>query len=364
MWYSMEEAAVNRGTGCGSGIRRHGECMRTPKMQMKSKRGDFMVIRQHMQFLSNDSITLVHAVKWVPEGEVKAVLQISHGMCEFVERYDEFAVFLAERGVLVVGNDHLGHGESIRSKEEYGYFAEENGNSTLIKDLHRLRKMVQEDYPHAPYFLLGHSMGSFLARQYICCYGKGLAGAVIMGTGHHSGNIAMLGMLVCKLFARVKGWRYRSRFVDALAFGGYNRGFGKSRAGKEWLTKDENCVKTYVADERCTFRFTLNAYYNMFLGLYKLSEESYLRRMPKPLPVLFAAGGDDPVGAYGKGVMLVYARFKELGMKNVKCRLYPGDRHEILNETDREKVYRDIYTWLSECLEGTGKMNYKKQEGF
>lgn len=141
MWYSMEEAAVNRGTGCGSGIRRHGECMRTPKMQMKSKRGDFMVIRQHMQFLSNDSITLVHAVKWVPEGEVKAVLQISHGMCEFVERYDEFAVFLAERGVLVVGNDHLGHGESIRSKEEYGYFAEENGNSTLIKDLHRLRKM-------------------------------------------------------------------------------------------------------------------------------------------------------------------------------------------------------------------------------
>lgn len=310
-----------------------------------------MVIRQHIQFLSNDHITLIHAVKWMPEGEVKAILQISHGMCEFVERYDAFAEYLAGRGIMVVGNDHLGHGESIRSKKEYGYFAEENGNCTLVRDLHRLRRMVQEDYPKVPYFLLGHSMGSFLARQYICCFGKGLAGAVIMGTGNHSANTAKLGMLVCRALAKVKGWHYRSRLVDSMAFGGYNRGLKNPRTDKDWLTKDEKIVDAYLADERCTFRFTLNAYYNMFLGIYKLASENYLKKMPKNLPVLFVAGAEDPVGACGKGVMQVYARFKELGMRDVKCRLYPGDRHEILNETDREKVYSEIYTWIMECLE-------------
>lgn len=314
-----------------------------------------MVIKQHMEFLSNDHITLIHAVKWMPEGEVKAILQISHGMCEFVERYGEFAEYLADRGIMVVGNDHLGHGESVRSEKEYGYFAEENGNCTLIRDLHRLRKMIQEDYPQTPYFLLGHSMGSFLARQYICCFGKGLSGAIIMGTGYHSRNTARLGMMVCKALAKMKGWHYRSGLVDSMAFGGYNRGLKNPRTDKDWLTKDEKIVDAYLADERCAFRFTLNAYYNMFLGLYKIETESYLEKMPKKLPVLFVAGGDDPVGACGKGVLRVYGRFKELGMKNVKCRLYPGDRHEILNETDREKVYSEIYTWLSECLEA-GKL--------
>lgn len=320
-----------------------------------------MVIRQHIQFLSNDHITLIHAVKWVPEGEVKAILQISHGMCEFVERYDAFAEYLAKRGIMVVGNDHLGHGESVRSKEEYGYFAEENGNCTLIRDLHRLRRMVQENYPQVPYFLLGHSMGSFLARQYICCFGKGLAGVVIMGTGYHSARKMKLGMAVCRLLAGMKGWRCRSRLVDSLAFGGYHRGMKDSRTGKDWLTKDEKIVDDYLADERCTFRFTLNAYYNMFLGIYKLANEGYLQKMPKNLPVLFVAGEEDPVGARGKGVLKVYGQFKELGMRNVKCRLYPGDRHEILNETDREKIYGELYTWISECLEKQEEVQKKNR---
>lgn len=310
-----------------------------------------MIIKQHIQFLSNDHITLIHGVKWVPDGEIRAILQISHGMVEFVERYEDFAVYLAERGIMVVGNDHLGHGESIRSKEDYGYFAKENGNCVLVRDLHRLRKMIQEDHPKVPYFLLGHSMGSFLARQYLCCYGKGLAGAVIMGTGWQAPGVLKLGMALCKGMAKMKGWRYRSRLIDRMAFGGYNRGIRKPRTEKDWLTKDEKIVDAYLADERSGFCFTLNAYYNMFLGMYKLTNENYLSRMPKKLPVLFVAGGDDPVGSCGKGVMKVYNQFKKLDMKNVKCRLYPGDRHEILNETDREKVYTDISTWIEECLE-------------
>ena len=310
-----------------------------------------MVNKQHFEFLSNDHITLIHAVKWVPEGEVKAVLQISHGMVEFVERYDLFAQYLAERGVLVVGNDHLGHGRSIRSKEDYGYFASEHGNMVLIKDIHRLRKMMQELYPAAPYFLLGHSMGSFLTRQYICCYGRGLSGVIIMGTGYQPRAVVKTGMMLCESLAKVYGWRHRSRLVDAMAFGGYNKGMSQPRTDRDWLTKDEKIVDAYIADERCQFMFTLNAYYNMFLGLYKLTSPSYLKKMPKKLPVFFVAGADDPVGNYGKSVMKVYGEFKDLGMRDVKCRLYPGDRHEILNELDKEKVFEELYKWLSEHLE-------------
>ena len=312
---------------------------------------DFIMKKEHFTFLSNDHVTLIHGVRWVPEGEIRAILQISHGMVEFVERYDEFAAFLADQGILVTGNDHLGHGESIRTKDDYGYFAEKNGNVILIKDIHRLRRMTEEAYPSLPYFLLGHSMGSFLARQYLCGYGRGLAGAIIMGTGYHSRAEILMALMLTKGMAKVKGWRYRSRLIDILAFGGYAASQKKRRTDRDWLTKDEKIVDAYIADERCQFMFTLNAYYSMFQGLYKLTFPDYLANMPKGLPILFTSGAQDPVGQNGKGVLKVYAGLGETGMRNVDLRLYPGDRHEILNELDRRKVYEDIAGWMNKQLE-------------
>ncbi len=310
--------------------------------------------KEHFTYLSNDGKTHIHAIRWNPNGEVRAVLQISHGMVEFIDRYDEFAQFLAEQGILVTGNDHLGHGESVQSEEHYGFFAEKDGNKTLLRDIHRLRVITQKDYPEIPYFILGHSMGSFLVRQYLCLHGEGLAGAVIMGTGYQPRIMVRFGMALTTFLARIKGWNYRSRLVDGMAFGGYNRKFG-SAEGKEWLSRDAENVRRYMGEKWCSFRFTLNGYYNLFYSIYTLTFEKHLHNMPKKLPILFASGEDDPVGQFGKGVKKVEEQFRKAGMQNVSCKLYPKDRHEILNETDRTQVYEDIYDWIVRCISGCAR---------
>lgn len=305
-----------------------------------------MVKKEHFYFNSRDHRTKIHAVRWIPEGEVSAVLQISHGMVEYIERYEEFAEFIAERGILVTGSDHLGHGESIRSEEQYGYFAEFYGNGILLKDLHRLKKITKELYPNPPYYILGHSMGSFLVRQYLCKYGQGINGAVIMGTGNQPKLLIQTGIFLTSMIAGFKGWEYRSRFIDSMAFGGYNKKFRPSRTERDWLTRDELLVDNYIADKRCQFMFTLNGYYNMFVSMLKLKDDDYLNKMPRKLPVYFVAGGQDPVGNFGAGVKKVAEKFQELGMVRVECKIYPEDRHEILNELDRELVYKDLFDWI------------------
>lgn len=305
-----------------------------------------MADKEHFYYLSKDGITLIHAVKWIPQVPIRAILQIAHGMVEFVERYEEFAEIMTKQGILVAGNDHLGHGGSIRSKDHFGYFAEKNGNSVLIKDIHQLRRQLNKQYPGQPYFILGHSMGSFLTRQYLCCHGEGISGAVIMGTGYKSRAMAKIGMVFTNVLARKYGWFYRSKLVDEMAFGGYNRGFIPTRTKSDWLTRDEQIVDEYLGDERCQFLFTLNGYYNLFLSTYKLTFPDYIARMPKDLPVFFLSGEKDPVGDGTKGVLKVVNQFKKLGMRDVECIFYPEDRHEILNELDRDKVSEDILQWI------------------
>ena len=305
--------------------------------------------KEHFTYASKDGKTKIHAIRWEPGTEVKAVLQISHGMTEYIDRYDEFAAYLTERGIVVVGNDHLGHGESVQSDKHYGFFAQENGNRVLLNDIHRLHMMTAKTYSDVPYFLLGHSMGSFLARQYLCIHGEELDGAIIMGTGYQPGPVTAFGMGLCRLVAKLKGWDYRSTLIDAMAFGGYNKGFGKL-SGKEWLSRNTENVEKYMKDEWCMFRFTLNGYYNLFYSINKLSHKEYVESMPHDLPVFFVAGEEDPVGQFGKGVQKVFGQFQKLGMENISCKLYPKDRHEILNEIDRQDVYEDIYRFMTRCF--------------
>lgn len=313
-----------------------------------------MVKKGYFCYDSKDGRTKIHGVRWEPDGRPRAILQISHGMVEFVERYDGFAQFLCEQGFLVVGNDHLGHGKSIVDEEDFGYFAQENGNQVVLDDLYALTCLTKQQYGSLPYFLLGHSMGSFLARQYLCEHGEELTGAIIMGTGCQPRIAAQMGKFLTKRIAARKGWKYRSAFVDNMAFGGYNKKFEPARTSKDWLSRDEKAVDAYLADKRCSFLFTVNGYYNLFVSLEKLTRKEYLIQMPKALPVLFVAGQDDPVGNFGKGVDKVAAQFKKLGMKDVSEKLYPQARHEILQEINRQEVYEDLSRWLESRLSKTG----------
>ena len=303
-------------------------------------------MKREFRYPSRDGVTGIHADEWIPEGEVKAVLQICHGMTEYINRYDEFACFLNGYGIYVTGHDHLGHGESVQGKDDYGYFHVKKGNQYVIGDIHKLRGITMRKYPEVPYFILGHSMGSFLVRQYLTMYGNGLAGAIIMGTGHHGTLELNLGLAICRAAALVKGWKYRSRVINNLSFGGYNRSFKNDPSGATWLSANvENCER-YAADPLCSFQFTVNGYYQMFKGMKVLAKKESMERIPKKLPVLFAAGTDDPVGDFGRSVRYVYGKYRSAGMQDVKIRLYKGDRHEILNETDRQQVYSDLYRWM------------------
>lgn len=296
-------------------------------------------MKQEFYIPSTDGIHQLHCIRWMPQGETKAILQLVHGMCEHIARYDEFARFLAEKGVMVVGHSHLGHGLTAKTDSELGWFGEPDGNEYLIGDIHKLREDTQR--PGIPYFILGHSMGSFLTRQYLGVHGEGLAGTVIMGTADIPVPVLKAGQAVCRIIAAVRGWHHRSALVSAMVTDGYKRKYGLG-----WLSNNEESNRAYEADPRCGFRFTLNGFYNLFLGLDRASQTETAGQIPGNYPILFTAGAEDPVGGNGKGVEAVFRRYRNHGAA-ASIKLYPGDRHEILNEQDRLTVFEDIFHWLN-----------------
>lgn len=298
-------------------------------------------MKKEFFYPSKDGETKIHGIEWIPEGEIAAVLQICHGMVEYIDRYHEFAEFMAGNGFYVVGHDHLGHGKSVTGPEKLGYFHHPNGNACVIGDIHQLRLHTQKKYPKVPYFILGHSMGSFLVRQYLGKYGEGLSGAVIVGTGDQPDIAVNGGKVICRLLAAFKGWEYRSAFVNNLSIGNYEK-----KLGKAWISRNEDNVKAYTADSLCSFMFTLNGFYNLFDGISKMNKQEKSGNIRKELPMFFVAGEEDLVGNCGKAVKNVYHKYKSQGAKDVSIKLYPEDRHEILNENDKAVVFEDILSWI------------------
>ena len=308
-----------------------------------------MVKREEFTFDSRDGKSKIHAVRWVPEGKVICILQIVHGMAEHILRYEEVAQYFASKGILVTGEDHLGHGKSVAKDGIYGYFCEQDPATVAVRDVHRLKKMTQEDYPGIPYVILGHSMGSFMLRSYLCRYGTGIQGAMIFGTGY----MPMISNYGAKLLAKslklLVGDENVSDFLDKAAFGSYNKRIAHPKTKFDWLTSDEAAVEKYISDPLCGFKFTVNGFSTLFELMGRSHKMEALEKMPRELPVCFAAGKDDPVGCYGNGVEDVASIFKDrIGMKHVTVKIYPGCRHEVLNEKNRQQVYEDIYAWIVE----------------
>ena len=298
-----------------------------------------MGTRKEFTYPSSDGVHQVHAVLWLPEGEPKAVVQLVHGICEYALRYDPFARFLTDHGFAVTGNDHLGHGLTAKGSGEYGYF---NDWWALVRDVRELRETVGKLIPGVPYFMLGHSMGSFVTRTYLIDYPGTLTGAILSGTGQEPALTVAAG----KLLTGIGDPHKVNKLFYKLSIGAYNKQFAPARTGADWICRDPAVVDAYLADPLCNFQTTAGMNHAMMTGLQYVAKMENLKRMDGEMPVYFFAGDSDPVGASGKGVEKVARWFREAGVKDVTVKLYPGGRHEMLNETNKEEVYADTLAWL------------------
>lgn len=293
----------------------------------------------------------IHARMCVPDIKPKAVVQIAHGIAEHIDRYDDFMKFLAENAYVAVGNDHLGHGKSAVSLEEKGFFAEKDGWNYVIKDMDALRDRVREEYHDLPYVFFGHSMGSFLTRTYLILHPDKYDAAILSGTGQQSPALVNAGYTASRLLTRLKGPAGSGKMLNDMAFGAYNKKIPHPRTDFDWLSREKDNVDRYISDPMCGFVCKCSLYRDMMGGLKFLTNQHNIDKMSKDQPIFFMSGADDPVGDYGVGVEKAYRAFCDAGLRDVTIRLYPGGRHEMLNETNREDVMQDILRWLNEHVD-------------
>lgn len=316
--------------------------------------------RIEFTFDSRDEVTKIHAVKWIPdaelmpEGKPYCIVQLVHGMEEYALRYDDFANYLTQQGIVVVANDHLGHGLSLREDKCFGYTCENDAATVIVRDVHRLKKMTQQEYTRVPYIIIGHSMGSFILRNYLTRYGTGIDGAIIVGTGWHSRAFMTVGQAIAKVVGLLKGQKHPSPLIEKIGFRKYLSRIDNPKTDKDWICSDEKVVEQFINDPLCNFTFTVNGFYTLMELTKRSHDIDKMKQIPKKLPILIAAGTEDPVGDWGEAPKKLYDTYLNLDMTKTQLKLYNGDRHEILNEVNKEEVYRDFYNWIAnvvDCLQ-------------
>lgn len=322
------------------------------------------VVRTTVGFKSHDGSSQIKGLMWTPEGaggggrsavRPAGIVQLVHGMSEYVGRYDEFARVLAGCGYVVCGSDHIGHGKSVASPADLGHLPSHGGMDILVEDVHELRKIVSSRYSsQTPYFVFGHSMGSFVSRVYIARHGEGLAGAVLCGTGNQPVSLSKAGNLLARILCAVRGERSYSKLLNGMADGAYSKCIADARTPLDWLSTDPAVVDAYIADELSGAPFTVGGYATLTELTGASASFAFASRVPKELPLLFIAGAEDPVGDNGVGVRAAAALMSQAGMPNVGTILYEGMRHEILNEPGRAQVHADVLAWLGKHAEKKG----------
>lgn len=285
---------------------------------------------------------------WEPDDDkpLRGIVQLVHGSCEHAGRYAGFAQFLTEQGFVVYAHDLRGHGRAIRSTEDYGYFGERGGWTAMVRELGEVTRLARTRHPGLKLVLLGHSMGSFLARHYALAQIEPLDGLVLIGTAHHKRALLLSGRLLARGIVAARGSHFHSALLYKLSYAAFNYRFEPSRTPQDWLTRDEAVVDAFIRDEACGFVFAAAGFRDMFEGLLTITDPAQIRQTPPDLPILMLYGTDDPVGDFGKMVQQAYDAYLEAGVRRVELKAYEGMRHEILNELGKEEVYQDIAVWL------------------
>ena len=305
-----------------------------------------MISFNDFTFPSSNGKTDIYVRRFTPQEAPIGIVQIAHGIAEHSARYDGFATFLAENGFAVYTNDHLGHGNSLHDESDLGFFAENGGWEMAVEDMRKLHDIAANEFPGVPYFLFGHSMGSFLARTYIIYFRSGLDGVILSGTGQQAKALVLGGKLLSNIEIKKNGGKFKSEMLNNIAFGKYNDGFDTPRTISDWISRDEAEVDKYLEDPLCGYIPSAGLFHDMMCGIEFITKPRNVQRMNKSLPVYFMSGDADPVGENGKGVLRAYKSFLSAGMKDVAGKLYHGGRHEMLNELNREEVYKDILNWI------------------
>ncbi|GKX28134.1 alpha/beta hydrolase [Vallitalea longa] len=288
----------------------------------------------------------IFVASWMPdENHLKGIVQINHGMAEHCLRYKDFANFLTDNGYGVYAHDHRGHGQSLDTDDDLGFFNDKEGWNNVIDEVYKVTQYIEKENRNIDIFLLGHSMGSLITRGYIEKYGENIKGVIISGTSATKGFLGVAGIAVARLICLAKGNRYKSKLLTNLSFGNFNKRFAPNKTEYDWLSRDENQVNKYVDDDKCGFMCTSRFYVDLLKGLSFISKKHNIEMTPKDLPILFISGDNDPVGEMGKGIRKVTDTYKSLGY-NVEVILYEGARHEIINEINNDKVYKDILDFI------------------
>jgi alpha-beta hydrolase superfamily lysophospholipase len=304
---------------------------------------------EQFQLVAKDGTT-INGYFWVPEKTPKAVIQVAHGMTEHSKRYEEFAIYMVDQGFAVYANDHRGHGMLAAQKGELGFFAEENGWNLVINDMEEVTNFIAEKHHNIPIILLGHSMGSFLARTYLLENFKNISGLIISGTGGNPGLLGRLGIEIAKFEMRRKGKKAKSELITNMAFGSYNKAYKNPRTKYEWLSSDEDKVDNYINDPFCGQVCTTSFYYDLFRGMNNLFKKEHYGNIPTSVPILIFSGTNDPLGKNGKVVKELYKKYKKAGVIDVQYKVYEYGRHEMLNESNRYEVFESIFYWVNNAV--------------
>lgn len=302
--------------------------------------------KEEFDYLSADGKTKIHAVKWLPEEEPIAVLQIAHGVTEHILRYEEMAQYFTQRGFVVVGNDHLGHGTSIGKDAQPMYFGTTGSWNWVVKDLETCRKLVKKQYPGIPYIVLGFSLGSFAVRTWLIRRPGNVDAAILAGTGQTPPLSIGIAQRIAKNEAKKAGEEYATPMIDKLTFQTYNKKFAPNRTPCDWLCASETSLDAYMSDPLRGEAFSAGLFRELLSGMAFTGKLRNQKQMDKDMPILLISGEDDPVGDFSKGVRRTESSFKKAGMQDVEMRLYPKLRHDILHEDCREEIYAAIWQWI------------------